>query len=170
MMPRGTIKHRNKMALKDYFAMTSQPKTNKFRVASIERRIWKGFWNWDQEILFASEGEMLRFQQLVLYEKAGKILDLRLQPRFVVRPSFIAASGKMIKAEYYQGDFSYIEQVYVKDHSVLASESIEACFDRKWVCEDFKGVETSIFKRKFKLVKEMHTQVEFRLITREDLG
>jgi len=81
-------------------------------------------------IRFASKREAIRYQQLKLLEKAGKISLLQLQPRFD-----IIING--IKVGFYKADFKY-EQ------------------DGKIIIEDCKGYRTPIYRLKKKLVQALY--------------
>lgn len=81
-------------------------------------------------ITFASKKESVRYSELKLLLKAGKIDILELQPRFLIQ-----VNGKKICS--YVGDFSYIE-------------------NGKRVVEDVKGVKTPTYKLKAKLVEACH--------------
>lgn len=90
-------------------------------------------------IRFDSMAEAYRYRELVLLEKAATISELETQVPFDVQ-----INGSRI-CKYY-ADFSYV----VNDGRVVA--------------EDVKGVETALFKLKWKLVKALYPDVEFRLI------
>ena len=83
-------------------------------------------------IRFASKGEAGRYKELKLLEKAKKIRDLELQPKFplVVAGTHIA---------HYIADFRYFD--------------LEA---GREIIEDFKGVRTSTYRIKKKLVEVLH--------------
>lgn len=81
-------------------------------------------------IWFDSKKEAHRYQQLKLMLRAGKISDLELQPRYD-----IVVNGEKIC--YYKADFRYIE-------------------NGELVVEDVKGMQTSVYKLKKKLVKACH--------------
>lgn len=96
-----------------------------------------------QSILFASKGEMERYRELRLLEKAGEIWDLELQPRFpllvpstsgqAMRALTAMAQGGTFKIGEYRADFAYHD----KSGKVV---------------EDFKGVDTPLSKWKRKHV------------------
>ena len=67
-------------------------------------------------IKFDSKLEANRYSELKLLEKAGQIFDLKLQPRFLLQPSF-KYKGKTHRKIEYVADFEYIEngQVVVED-------------------------------------------------------
>lgn len=88
-------------------------------------------------IKFASKAEMARYGELRLLEMSGQISDLECQPVFV-----LTAGVK------YYADFRYVE-------------------DGKTVAEDVKGgkaTQTRVFLNKWRQVKVLYPDVEFRLI------
>jgi hypothetical protein len=95
--------------------------------------------NYKDGFRFASITEALRYGELKLLVAANKISELKLQPKFPIE-----VNG--IKIANYLGDFSYFE-------------------DGKLVCEDVKGVETSTFRLKWKLVKALYPKIDFRIIS-----
>ena len=89
----------------------------KYHVSSPEDRTRDG-------IVFASKAEMRRYAELKLMEKAGKIKNLYVQPRFILLEAF-EKYGTLHKSLYYVGDFLYYDM------------------DKKRkIVEDVKGVET----------------------------
>jgi hypothetical protein len=92
-----------------------------------------------QGMKFDSKAEMARYGDLRLLELNGHISDLETQPVFV-----LTAGVK------YKGDFRYIEA-------------------GKVIVEDVKGgkaTQTRVFLNKWKQVKVLYPDVEFRLIER----
>lgn len=81
-------------------------------------------------ITFDSKKEARRYGQLKLLARAGKISELKLQPRFD-----LIVNG--CKCGFYKADFEYIE-------------------DGKRVVEDVKGMKTPIYNLKKKLVKAIY--------------
>ncbi len=79
---------------------------------------------------FASLKEARRYGELVLLERAGQIIDLRLQPRYPLKVNDILVGT-------YVGDFTYRD----KD---------------AWVTEDAKGMQTPVFKLKAKLFEALY--------------
>ena len=57
---------------------------------------------------FDSIAEMKRYQELKKLVRTGKITDLVLQPKFMIRPAF-TRNRKRYRAENYVGDFMYTE-------------------------------------------------------------
>jgi hypothetical protein len=87
-------------------------------------------------IRFASKAEARRYGQLKLLEKAGRISDLKLQPRFP-----LTVEG--VKVGTYVGDFQYTE---------IGSDGAA----KARVTEDVKGVKTPLYVLKRKLVKAIY--------------
>lgn len=77
-------------------------------------------------IRFASKAEAKRYGELKLLERAGKIRDLALQPKFALRAG-------SVEIGHYIGDFMYLD---------LDTGNV--------VVEDCKGFETPMFKWKRK--------------------
>lgn len=78
-------------------------------------------------IKFDSKVEANRYIELKMLEKARKISDLELQPKFILQEQYINNKGEKIRAITYKADFCYLE-------------------GNKIVVEDVKGVETKEFK------------------------
>ena len=90
-------------------------------------------------ILFSSRGESERYAELRYQELAGEIKDLILQRAI---------------------------DVFVKDVKVFSYVSDYFYFDlrtKSQVVEDFKGVRTAIFNLKWKIVRVLHPEWEFRI-------
>lgn len=83
-------------------------------------------------IIFDSVKEAKRYNELKLLLRAGKIKSLKLQPSFILQPSF-KKNGVTYRAITYKADFSYIDE------------------NGKEVIEDTKGFKTEVFKLKQKL-------------------
>jgi hypothetical protein len=83
-------------------------------------------------ILFDSQREALRYKELLLLERQGKICDLELQPVFR-----IVVNGKKIAK--YIADFRY------RDRCTSTT-----------VIEDVKGMRTSVYQLKKKLVEALY--------------
>jgi len=88
-------------------------------------------------ITFDSKREAARYAELRLLEKAGRISDLRLQPKFTLIEGQRNADGKAERPVVYVADFMYFEG--------------ERC-----VVEDAKGVRTRDYVIKRKLMLERH--------------
>lgn len=95
-------------------------------------------------ITFDSRREAQRYTELKLLESAGKISELKLQPKFKLQEGF-KYNGKTERAIVYIGDFQYIE-------------------NGRCVVEDVKGFETAAFKLKRKLFLYQHRDIELRIV------
>ena len=93
---------------------------------------------------FASKKEAKRYQELVLLEKAGKILGLKTQVRY---PLDVCG----MKICTYIADFRYYERAPRSEELYGAT----LCFERL-VVEDCKGFRTPIYKLKKKLMLALH--------------
>jgi len=80
-----------------------------------------------------SIGELRRYEELKLLEKAGEIKDLEFQKSFLLQEPFVDNQGKKHRAITYIADFAYKENCIT-------------------IIEDFKGFETKDFKIKKKLL------------------
>lgn len=98
-------------------------------------------------IKFDSKAEGNRYMELKLLQRANKIQNLELQPKFLLQESF-KKNGKTIRKLEYIADFKYIENGQV-------------------VIEDVKGVETKEFKIKKKLFEYKYRELELKLIKQE---
>lgn len=92
-----------------------------------------------------SKKEANRCNELTLLQKAGKIENLRQQPKFELQPAF-RLNGKKIRNISYVADFSYW------DHG-----------EDKKVIEDTKGYGTNVYKLKKKmfLYKKRNDNIKF---------
>lgn len=94
--------------------------------------------------MFDSTKEAQRYKELKLLERAKKISNLELQPRFLLQESF-RKNGKTYRKIDYIADFQYIE-------------------DGKTIIEDVKGLQTEAFKIKHKLFEKKYPELELRII------
>ena len=94
---------------------------------------------------FDSLKEARRYDELVLLQNAGKILGLKLQRQFTLQESYISAEGDRVRPIRYVADFTY-ERPTAPDRNG----------DVYWlpVVEDTKGIRTSDYKLKEKLMQE----------------
>jgi len=92
-------------------------------------------------IKFDSKKEAIRYSQLKLLERAGKIYNLELQPKFILQNRFIY-NGKTIRAITYKADFKY----KMGDDIVI---------------EDTKGFKTEVFNIKAKIFKNKYPEYKF---------
>lgn len=98
-------------------------------------------------IKFDSRAEAVRYGELKLLQKAGKITRLILQPAYELIPPF-KRNGKTHRAVIYKADFCYIEN---------------GCLH----IEDVKGFATADFKNKMKLFLFKHgADIKYYLIKR----
>lgn len=89
---------------------------------------------------FDSTKEYRRWCELRLLERAGKIIRLERQVKFVLIPSQKGEDGKTIEKECsYWADFTYYD-----------------CDRKQVVVEDAKGVKTEAYKIKKKLLLYVH--------------
>lgn len=99
-------------------------------------------------ITFDSAAEAGRYTELKLLERAGKIKDLRLQPKFELIPAF-QKNGKKYRKTTYIADFSYFDNESMKN-----------------VVEDVKGVKTQVFALKKKLFEYRYPDLTLTEVTR----
>jgi hypothetical protein len=95
-------------------------------------------------VRFASKAEARRDAELQLLQRAGKISRVTRQPRF---PLVVAG----VKVGTYVGDWQYYEILDGPKNAV------------REIVEDRKGALTPVFKLKWKIVKALYPDVEFRL-------
>lgn len=94
--------------------------------------------------VFDSIAESKRYKELVLLQRAGKITELQLQPKFLLQESF-RKNGKTYRKIEYIADFMYEENGQV-------------------IVEDVKGKETEVFRLKHKLFEKKYPALELRII------
>jgi len=99
-------------------------------------------------IVFASKKEADRYQELKLLERAGKICDIKLQPKFLVIPVFTSSSGVKHRATHYVADFMY--------------EVVDGKAKNLPIVEDAKGVRTKEYIIKRKLFEHQYPDILFR--------
>lgn len=100
-------------------------------------------------IKFDSEMEGNRYLQLKLLERANKITNLQLQPRFLLQESF-KKNGKAYRKMEYIADFQYEE-------------------NGQTVVEDVKGKETEVFKIKRKMFEYQYKNLNLKIVTKNDI-
>ena len=91
-------------------------------------------------ITFDSKKEAKRYAELKLLERAGKIRDLQRQVRVELVPPF-NCDGKHFRGIYYVVDFTYTDA------------------DGNIVWEDVKGMKTSVYLIKRKLVAYRYQKI-----------
>lgn len=101
----------------------------------------------------ASKSEARRDHELVLLERAGKICNLKRQPRFplIVNDHLVTT---------YVGDWRYEE---ITTFTVAGIHREMPCQVTLDVVEDRKGALTKEFKIKWALAKALHPEIEWRL-------
>ena len=95
-------------------------------------------------VTFDSRKEARRYLILKARASMGQISGLELQPRYELQPSF-KRDGKAIRAIHYVADFRYTENGRV-------------------IVEDAKGMQTPVFKIKFKMLLFKYPDVDFRIV------
>ena len=93
------------------------------------------------DIKFDSKKEARRYKELKLLERAGKIQELELQPKFILQERFVYQS-KTIRAITYVADFKYKKGGEI-------------------IVEDTKGFRTEVFNIKAKMFKNKYPQYKF---------
>lgn len=91
-----------------------------------------------------SIAESKRYKELALLQRAKKIENLQLQPKFLLQESF-RKNGKTYRKIEYIADFMYEENGQV-------------------IVEDVKGKETEVFRLKHKLFEKKYPKLELRII------
>lgn len=91
-----------------------------------------------------SIAESKRYKELVILQRAKKIENLQLQPKFLLQESF-KKNGKTYRKIEYIADFMYEENGQV-------------------IVEDVKGKETEVFRLKHKLFEKKYPELELRII------
>lgn len=103
-----------------------------------------------EEHVFDSQREAKRYDELALMLRSGKIRDLRLQPQFTLKESYITASGDRVRAIRYVADFAY--------YFWEPNKSIDSVLTDGWnvVVEDVKSRATATpqYKMKKKMLQD----------------
>jgi hypothetical protein len=97
-------------------------------------------------IEFDSGREAKRYAELKIRQCLGEIVDLELQPEFLLQEAF-QKNGKWYRAIKYRADFRYKE--------VVTGEV---------VVEDVKGCRTDVFNIKQKMFEERYPDLNLRLV------
>lgn len=106
-------------------------------------------------IVFDSKREATRYQELRLLEKAGKIWELELQPKFeLLVPSTSGYLARAIKARIRGGCFKI--GTYTADFKYRDAETVP------YVIEDVKGVKTTAYR-----LKKRHVEAQYGIQIRE---
>jgi hypothetical protein len=116
-----------------------EPKRHKYGVAPRAERT-------DREgNVFDSKGEMVRWEELRLLQKAGRIRKLERQVHFLLEV-------KGVKIATYTADFTYEEKVKEDREGVYGVPA------HRWepIVEDFKGLRTQVYLMKRRLMKAIY--------------
>ncbi len=81
---------------------------------------------------FDSKKEAARYSELKAMERAGKIRELQLQPRYELVVKNVRVCRYIADSRYYD------------------------CEKNRWVVEDVKGLRTAVYKLKKKLMKALY--------------
>jgi hypothetical protein len=104
-------------------------------------------------IKFPSILEADRYQQLLLLLRAGEIANLKLQVEFVINQAYTdAETGERMRSVVYVADFVYFDMR-----------------TKRTVIEDAKGIETAVFKIKWRQAKELYPQYDWKILRRRDV-
>lgn len=100
--------------------------------------------------VFDSSAEARRYIELKAMQTAGQITNLELQPRYTLLEKFTDGTGKKHREMAYVGDFRYlrIQPDHMRD---------------LLVCEDTKGMQTPVFRLKWKMAIQKYPTVRFEL-------
>ncbi len=102
------------------------------------------------DMVFDSKWEWERYMILVEREANGEISDLQRQVSWELQPAFVRPNGESVKAIHFIVDFKYLDRYFR-------------------IFEDAKGMETDVFKMKWKMLKYIFRNDEhtlFRLTKR----
>lgn len=113
-----------------------EPTKSKFNVVDKEDRTSI------DNVVFDSKGELNRYPELQLLQKAGQISDLELQKRFVLLPDF-QYRDKKIRGITYIADFYYIENGHpiVEEIKVKATRTKDAIIKHKLFMSMYPHIE-----------------------------
>lgn len=80
---------------------------------------------------FDSRKEAGRYDELAMLLKAGTIRDLKIQPQFTLKESYVTAEGERSAAVRYIADFSYTRYDAERNEWVLVVEDVKSEHTRK---------------------------------------
>ena len=80
---------------------------------------------------FDSAKEARRYDELTLLLNAGEIRDLKIQPQFTLKESFVTTDGAVSGAVRYKADFSYMEYDRSWDKWLFVVEDVKSEHTRK---------------------------------------
>lgn len=110
---------------------------NKYGTAPAAQRTY-------DNITFDSKAEMNRYIELRMMERAGKVMDIELQPEFVLVPGFKHPVFGTQRVLRYRADFRYLD---------LATKKV--------VVEDVKGAITKEYRIKRMLLLWRYPDINF---------
>ena len=96
-------------------------------------------------ITFDSNAERDRYLELRNLARTGVIYALEVHPRYQLEPGFRDPRGKKWPAVHYSPDFHYV-------------------IGGQMIAEDVKGVETAVFRLKWRIAVARYPATEFRII------
>lgn len=96
---------------------------------------------WVNGVKFDSKREAERYTVLLIRLGAGEIEKLKLQPEFTITESYRLPDGKLVKAQRYRADFSYV----VRETGEFVVEDVKT-----------EGTKTRVFVNKSKLLYEKY--------------
>lgn len=99
-------------------------------------------------INFHSQAEAKRYRELMLLKRAGEVVEVVLQPSYVLMPGFRhKATGKRVQPITYKADFLV---TYADGHQEI---------------EDVKGVQTEVYRIKKKLFMNLHPDLYIKEVS-----
>ena len=101
-------------------------------------------------ITFDSRREARAYQSLKVLRDTGAILDLRLQPRFMVQDAFRTADGTKVRAITWRPDFSFVR----------AEAPEQLCIVE---CKGGKATQTQAFQLRLKMFRAKWPGVEIQI-------
>lgn len=90
-----------------------------------------------------SQAEARKYQELLLWQQAGIIRNLKVHPRYELIPPFECRDGR-VRGIWYEADFEYFDEALGET-----------------VVLDVKGMQTAVFKLKSKLFRWRYPDVLF---------
>jgi hypothetical protein len=102
-------------------------------------------------IIFDSQKELKRYNDLILLEKNKKINNLFMHPKYILQEPFVDREGQRQRAIYYIADFQYEEngKIIVEDVKALNKKN-------------GKPILTEVYKIKKKLFLNKYKDIQFR--------
>lgn len=137
-------KHNNRM-IKDFHSKLFNPqiKNNKYHVSPIEERTHQ------DGTIFATKGEMERWDLLLMMQRTGKIKDLKMQVPFELQEGFISRQKEWreVKPITYVADFTYTNISFREGYE--GRECVEDCKGAKHVLTKEYTIKRKMFLRKY---------------------